>query len=218
MNQPTDTATQGRRRWHEDQRPIIYVVIEVKTDGGDVRRNAVRSIAAVAMSESGAPVSSYVINLSAPEGSSADQRTLARFRDYPESWQTITANPQRPSVAIPDFVRWVQGLPGQPVAVGSPLIQLSLWLETYLRRHTKHVFYRGPFDGDLLFAGGGIDLPTLVMGATGMAYRQAVEHMLPAEWRDGRVETHKAKDDAEMHAALLRTMLQMRAQRAAAGH
>jgi hypothetical protein len=217
VNQPTDADYQPRRRWHEDQRPIIYVVLEVKTDGGDVRRNAVRSIAAVAVSESGTPISSYVINLSAPEGSSADQRTLSRYRDHPDSWQTITANAQRPSAAIPDFIKWVQGLPGQPVAVGSPLIQISIWLETYLRRHSKHVFFRGPFEGDLLFAGGGIDLPTFVMGTTGMAYRQCVEHMLPAEWRDNRVETHKAREDAEMHAALLITMLRLRAQRGAAG-
>jgi hypothetical protein len=217
MNQPTDADFQPRRRWHEDQRPIIYVVLEVKTDGGDVRRNAVRSIAAVAVSETGTAVANYSINLSAPEGSFADQRTLARYREHADSWQSITANAQRPSVAIPHFINWVQALPGQPVAVGTPLIQMCLWLETYLRRHSKHVFYRGPFEGDLLFAGGGIDLPTLVMGTTGMGYRQAVEHMLPAEWRDGRVETHKARDDAEMHAALLMTMLRLRAQRAAAG-
>jgi len=216
-NEATEASFQLRRRWHEDPRPLTYVVLEVKTDGGDVRRNSVRSIAAVAVSEMGAPFSNFAINLSAPEGSFADQRTLARYRDHPDSWQSITANAQRPSIAIPEFVKWVLALPGQPVAVGTPLVQLSLWLETYLRRHSKHVFYRGPFEGELLFAGGGLDLPTFVMGTASMTYRQSVEHLLPAEWRDGRVETRKAREDAEMHAALLITMLRLRDQRGAAG-
>jgi hypothetical protein len=207
----TDVAFKLRRRWYEDQRPLVYVVLEVKTDGGDVRRNAIRAIAATAVSESGHSVSQFLVNVSAPEGTSADPRTLQRYRDHGDAWQAITANAQRPAVAMEALVRWVQGLPGQPVAVGTPLIQLSLWLETYLRRHTKHVFYRGPFEGEILFAGGGIDLPSFLMGVAGLEYREAVEHMLPADWRGGRVETHKARDDADMHAALLVTALGMRA-------
>lgn len=210
----TDVAYKPRRRWYEDQRPLVYVVLEVKTDGGDVRRNAVRAVAATAVDENGHTISRFLMNVAAPEGTVADPRTLQRYRDHGDAWQAMTANAQRPSVAMEALVRWVLGLPGQPVAVGTPLVQLSLWLESYLRRTTKHVFYRGPFEGDMLFAGGGIDLPSLVMGVTGLEFRQAVEHMLPADWRGGLVETHKAKDDADMHAALLVTMLQMRAAKA----
>jgi hypothetical protein len=211
MNDITDVDYQPRRRWYEDPRPLVYVVLEVKTDGGDVRRNSIRAIAAVALNEHGHELGQYQISFAALEGSTADQRTLARYRVHADSWVAITQNAQRPSLGIPAFVAWVQGLPGQAVAVGTPLSQASLFLETYLRRFSKHVFYRGPFEGELLFAGGGIDLPSLVMGVTGMDYRKAVEHMLPAEWRDNRVETHKPRDDAEMHAALLRTVLKLRA-------
>jgi hypothetical protein len=217
MSTITDVEYQPRRRWYEDPRPIAYVVLEVKTDGGEVRRNSIRSIAAVALNENGQSLGHFQINLAALEGSVSDQRTLARYRAHGDSWTAITANAQRPSLAIPAFVTWVQGLPGQPVAVGAPLSQASLFLETYLRRFSKHVFYRGPFDGDLLFAGGGIDLPSYVMGVTGMPFRNAVEHLLPGDWRDGRVETHKPRDDAEMHAALLRTMLKFRAERPTIG-
>jgi len=202
-----------RRRWYEDQRAPVYVVLEVKTDGGDVRRNAIRSIAATALQYDGQTLDRFLANLAAPEGTSADARTLQRYRDHAGAWQAITADAQRPTLAMQALVTWVTGLPGQPVAVGAPLVQLSLWLETYLRRNTKHVFYRGPFEGEILFAGGGIDLPSLVMGVTGLQYREAVEHMLPADWRGGHVETHKARDDADMHAALMTTMLQMRAAR-----
>jgi hypothetical protein len=214
MQNATDVAYQPRRRWYEDPRPIIYVVMEVKTDGGDVRRNAIRSIAAVALQDGGNTLGHFTMNLAATEGTAADPRTLQRYRDHGDAWQLMTAGAQRPAVAIAAFVNWVLGLPGQPVVVGTPLVQLSLWMETYLRRYSKHVFYRGPFEGEMLFAGGGIDLPTFVMGVSGLSYRQAVEHMLPADWRGGKVETHKPKDDAEMHAALLATVLRMRAQRA----
>lgn len=214
-NDATDVDYNPRRRWYEDPRPIVYVAIEVKTDGGDVRRNAIRSIAATAVGETGHIFARFLVNVAAPEGTSADPRTLQRYRAHGDAWQVMTANAQRPAAAMEALVRWVLALPGQPVAVGTPLIQLSLWLEMYLRRTTKHVFYRGPFEGEMLFAGGGIDLPSLVMGVTGLEYRQAVEHLLPADWRAGLVETHKAKDDADMHAALLVVMLQMRAANAA---
>jgi hypothetical protein len=213
----TDVEYQPRRRWYEDPRPLLYVVLEVKTDGGDVRRNSIRAIAAVALNETGHAVGQFTINLAPLEGSVVDQRTLARYKAHGDSWTLITRDAQRPSLAIPAFIAWVQGLPGQPIAVGTPLVQMSLWLETYFRRFSKHVFYRRPFEGDLLFGGGGIDLPTLAMGVAGLPYRKAVEHMLPADWREGRVETHAPREDAEMHAALLRALLRMQMERQARG-
>jgi hypothetical protein len=207
MSGVTDVEFAPRRRWYEDPRSIIHVVADVKTDGGDVRRNAIRAIAFVALNEQGYPVTRFHANLSPPDGTSVDQRSLARYRDHPGSWQANTTDAQKPAAAMLAFAQWVQGLSGQPVIVGTPLTQISLWLETYLRRYTPHVLYRGPFEGEPLFAGGGIDLPSLIMGATGMGYRQAVEHMLPADWRDNHVETHKCRDDVEMHAALAATIL-----------
>jgi hypothetical protein len=217
MAEATDVDFQPRRRWYEDPRQVLYVVLEVKTDGGDVARNSIRSIAAVALNEQGHALGSFHMNLAALEGRVSDPRTLARYREHNDAWSAITIDAQRPSVATAHFIAWVQGLPGQAVAVGVPLAQLSLWLETYLRRFTKTVFYRGPFEGEFLFGGGGIDLPSLVMGQTGLPYRKAVEYLLPAEWREGRVETHKPREDAEMHAALMRTMLRFRAERARPG-
>jgi hypothetical protein len=213
MSDATDVDFQPRRRWYEDPRQLLYVVLEVKTDGGDVTRNSIRAIGASALNESGHAIGQFHMNLAALEGRVSDPRTLARYRAHNDSWAAITQDAQRPSVVMSHFVNWVQGLPGQAVAVGVPLAQLGLWLETYLRRFTKHVFYRGPFEGEFLFAGGGIDLPSLVMGQTGLPYRKAVEYLLPAEWREGRVETHKPREDVEMHAALMRTMLRFRAQR-----
>jgi hypothetical protein len=217
MNDATDVDFQPRRRWYEDPRQLLYVVLEVKTDGGDVTRNSIRSIAAVALNESGQSIGQFHMNLAALEGRVSDPRTLARYKAHNDSWTAVTQDAQRSSIVLPHFVAWVQGLPGQAVAVGTPLAQLGLWLETYLRRFTKHVFYRGPFEGEFLFGGGGIDLPSLVMGVTGLPYRKAVEYLLPADWREGRIETHKPREDVEMHAALMRTMLKARAQKGQVG-
>jgi hypothetical protein len=213
MGDATDVDYQPRRRWYEDPRPALFVVLEVKTDGGDVRRNSLRSLAAEAINEHGNTIGEFHMNMNPLEGAVSDPRTLARYRAHNDAWAAITRDSQRPSVAIPHFIAWVQGLPGQPIAVGTPMAQLTLWMETYLRRFSKHVFYRGPFEGEPLFAGGGIDTTSFVMGLTGMHYRKAIEHMLPAEWRDNRVETHIPREDARMHAALLRTLLKMSATR-----
>ncbi|MGL4240894.1 MAG: hypothetical protein ACRCTI_07250 [Beijerinckiaceae bacterium] len=215
MNDATDVEYQPRRRWYEDPRPPVFVVLEVKTDGGDVRRNSIRALAAEAVNETGHTLGEFHMNIAALEGMVSDPRTLARYRAHNDAWAAITQDAQRAGVVIPHFIAWVQGLPGQPVAVGTPLAQLALWMESYMRRFSKHVFYRGPFEGEPLFAGGGVDLPSLVMGITGLHYRKAVEYLLPAEWRDNRVETHKPRDDARMHAALFRTMMKARVERAA---
>ena len=209
----TDAAFKPRRRWYEDPRPIVYVVLDVKTDGGHVRRNALRSLAASAINSAGQEMSRFDVNLAPPEGTAAEPSMLQRYRKHGDAWQVMTANPQRPSDAMESFAVWVKGLPGQPIAVGCPLASTATWLDTYLRRHTSHVLHRGQAEGLPLFAGAGIDLSSLVMGVTGLDYRQAVEHLLPADWRGGRVETHKAREDVLMHAALLTTMLAIRAGR-----
>ncbi len=185
-----------------------------ETDGGDVGRNCIRALSAVAINEHGHAIGQFHMNLAPLEGRTVDQRTLARYRAHNESWASITQDAQRPSIVMQKFVVWVQGLPGLPVAVGNaarPAFALARDLSQAL--HQERVLPRA-IRGEMLFGGGGIDLPSLVMGQTGLQYRKSVEYLLPAEWREGRVETHRPREDVEMHAALLKTMLRFRAQRA----
>ena len=130
----TDVDFKPRRRWYEDPRPLVHAVIEVKTDGGDARRNAIRSIAAAALDAHGEEIGCFAVNLSPPEGAKVDARMLERYRSHAGAWQAITSDPQRPAAAMQAFADWIRGLPGQPVAVGAPLAPTALWLETYLRR------------------------------------------------------------------------------------
>ncbi len=199
-----------KRRWYEDPRPLIHVVVEIKADGGDTRKNSIRSLAAVAVSEQAQKTLAFEINLLPLEGSSADKRTLELYRDHQEAWRTNTADPQRASIGTMAFAQWVKALPGQPVLVGYPLSQTALWLDYYLRRFTPHGVYRGPYVIDPIFFGPGLDLPSLIMGMTGRHYRETPEQMLPSEWFGGLVETHKAKADAFRNAELLCSLLKLR--------
>jgi hypothetical protein len=211
MSTGNPPVNSNNRRWYEDPRPLIYVVVEVKCDGGDTRRNSMRSLAAIAVSDTGHALYSFSRNLAALEGASADQRTMALFRDHIEAWRASTLDAQRPSVVINEFATWVKSLPGQPALVASPLTQTSIWLDFYLRRFTSHGVFRGPFIIEPLFFGTGVDIATLVMGVTGRLYRETVEHLLPIEWRGNRNETHDVREDVVMHAELLASMLRLRA-------
>ena len=216
MSDAADTnAAYQRRRWYEDPRPVIYCVVELKCDGGDPRRNSIRSLAAVAVVESGQKMAAFSVNLLAVEGAVTDKRTMELYREHPEAWRINTADPQRPSVATVAFATWVKSLPGQTVIVGSPLSLTAVWLDHYLRRFTPHSVYRGPFVTEPLFYGPGLDLSTLVMGVTGRHYRETPDHLLPVEWRGGQPETHRAADDANRHAELLCSLLKLKAQQQA---
>lgn len=202
------------RRWTEDPRPIVHVVVDIKADGGDTRRNALRAIAAVAIGEQGRRMGAFATALAPPEDSEADPRTVAFLKEHPDALRALSTGVQRPEDAIPAFERFVTSLPGLPVLVGAPLSQTSLWLDAWLRRFGGHVLVRTPAEGARLFAGGGMDLSSLVMGVTGLSYREALPHLLSSEWRAGRNETHDPRKDVEMLAAILISMLSLRAKAA----
>jgi hypothetical protein len=199
-----------RRRWYEDTRPNVYVVVDLKCDGGDIRRNSLRSMASVAVLDNGAEVGFFARNVAALEGCSADLRSMALFREHLEAWRANTDNPERASTVIRDFVTWVKGLPGQPILVATPMNQTAIWLDHYLRRFTSHGVYQGPYINEPLFYGPGIDITSLALGATGLHYRQAVEHLLPPDWRGNREETHDVRQDVLMHADVLFSILKLR--------
>jgi hypothetical protein len=211
------TAYRPRRRWYEDPRPLNYVVIEAKADGGDINRNALRALAAIVLDDRGTRIAAFNIVLQALEGRNSDPKVMALYREHPESWRINTADAQPPRMAMPAFAAWVKGLPGLPVVVAAPLAQSGLWVDAYLRRFTSHGLVRGPYAGEPLFAGGGLDLVTFVMGVTGRSYADSLIHRLPPEWRGDRMETHGARADAEMHADVMATMLRMRLHRRESG-
>jgi hypothetical protein len=207
---PNGDEAHLRRRWYEDPRSLIYVVVEVKSDGGDTRKNSIRALAAVAVTDQAQKIASFQVNLLPLEGSSADKRTLDLYRNHQDAWRVNSTDPQRASVGTMAFANWVKALPGQPALVGWPLSQTAIWLDYYLRRFTPHGVYRGPYMIDPIFFGPGVDLPTLIMGTTGRHYRETPEQLLPQEWFGGLTETHKAKDDAFRHAELLCSVIKLR--------
>jgi hypothetical protein len=209
-NGDASSQTVISRRWYEDQRPIVYIIVDLKCDGGDVRRNALRNVSAIAAYENGGAINSFSRNLTAPEGSVVDKRTMALYREHPEAWKAISRNADRASVVMSDFVVWVKSLSGQPVLVATPLTQTTIWLDSYLRRFTKHAVHHGPYEIEPLFYGGSIDIMNFVMGVTGCDYRTAVEHMLPSEWRGHRIETHDPCEDVLMHSEVFFSMLKLR--------
>jgi hypothetical protein len=201
------------RRWHDETGPIVFIVVRLNTDGGDIRRNSLRSLGAMAVAEHGIKLGVCNLNMVTLDGATGDQRTLALFRDHPEAWRASTTDPQRPALAMPAFANWVKSFPGQPVLVGSPLSQTAVWLDYYLRRFTTHSVYHGPYKTEPLFFGPGLDLSTFVMGVTGRHYRESVDFLVPPEWRGNREETHFVRQDVEMQAEILISMLKLRNQR-----
>jgi hypothetical protein len=101
----------------------------------------------------------------------------------------------------------VRSLPGPAVFVGQPVLFDGGWVAWYLWRFAGIRLFHGPRSGQPLFDGGGVDLASLAMGATGRSYAECARSAWPEEWLGGHAHTHCALDDALGYAAALRSLL-----------
>lgn len=180
---------------------LIYCFVDIETDGPVPGEHSLLSFACIALTESGHEIDSFSRNLHPLEGAEADPETAAWWQAQPATWDEITTDRADPASAIPDFTRWLEGLPGEPVFAADPLIFDALWIDWYLRHFAGQRLFKGPYGGKSLFVGTGIDIPSFVQAAMGLDYfRERPEY--PPELLDGVPHSHLPIDDARGHAAL----------------
>ncbi|MDJ0386832.1 DNA polymerase III subunit epsilon [Roseomonas sp. E05] len=188
----------------------LYVVTDIETDGPEPGGNSMLSFASVACREEGAPVAEFAVNLAPLPGAAAEPRCLTWWRSEPEAWAAATRDPVPAAQAMAAYAGWLRGLPERPVFVAHPLSFDGFWIDWYLRRFAGARLVKGPFDGEALFAGPGLDLPSLAMGAFGLSLAEAERKPYPEAWLGGHDHTHAALDDARGYACLLQEVLRRR--------
>lgn len=122
---------------------------------------------------------------------------MAWWEKHPEAWNASRSNPQAPSTAMAEYVRWLESLPGNPVFVGYPSAFDFMFVYWYLIR----------FEGRSPFSFAALDIKTMAMVMLGKDYRQCTKKNMPRRWFDELPHTHVALDDAMEQGALFCNML-----------
>jgi hypothetical protein len=175
----------------------IYVSTDVETDGPIPGPHSMLSFASAAYRADKTLLSTYSANLETLPGAAGDPRTLDWWQTQPEAWAAARANARDPSVALPEYVRWLKSLPGTPVFVAYPAGFDFLFVYWYLIR----------FAGESPFSFSALDVKTYAMAILKKEYRQSVKRNMPAHWFDALPHTHHALDDAIEQGALFCNML-----------
>ncbi len=186
---------------------FCYVVTDIETDGPEPGRHSMLSFASVAVDESGEIMGQFEACLQPLPGATSDPGTLEWLQSQPAVWADATREPKPPGDVMQAYAQWVHGLSKPAAFVAHPLAFDGFWIDWYLRRFLGQRLLHGPYGGEKLFAGAGIDLPTLVMGVMGWDYSRCRREHYPEEWLGGHIHTHRAIDDSLGYAHLLKAML-----------
>lgn len=178
-----------------------YIVTDIEADGPDPGPNSMISLASVARGENGEDQGEFTINFVPLEGASADAGTMAWWSGHPHEWQQATEAPTEPAAAIAAWVDWALTRPGIPVFVSHPVSFDGAWLDYYLQRFLGRRLFVRPRDPGV-FHGTGIDIPSMVMAATGWSYLDCKRENYPREWLGGYRHTHHALEDVLGYAHL----------------
>lgn len=187
-----------------------YVVTDIETDGPTPGQNSMLSFASVFVDQYGRLGDEFTACLEPLEGAEADPDTLSWLKGTPEIWTDATRDPKPAPAVIQDYVQWIRGLPAQAIFVAHPLAFDGFWIDWYLRQFNNLRLVCGPYGGEQLFFGAGIDLPSLLMGVTGWDYTKCRHENYPDDWFGGNEHTHRAIDDTRGYAHVLSRALRQR--------
>lgn len=178
--------------------PEIYVSTDIEADGPIPGPHSMLSFASAAYLADKTLISTYSVNLVTLPQAQAHPLTAAWWQQFPQAWDACRIQIRPPEQAMPEYLTWLQGLPGRPVFVGWPASWDFMWIYWYLVR----------FTGERPFRENAVDIRSYAMGMRKSDFRQTARSYLPQRWYDqGLLHTHVALDDAREQGALFCNML-----------
>jgi hypothetical protein len=171
-----------------DEKPVIYVNADVEATGPVPGLYSMVSYASVAHHTDGTPISMFYETVNELSGASRDPDTMVWWTKHPEAWATTLVDRQDPADSLFRYAEWIEGLPGNPIFVATPVAFDFGFLAYYLAR----------FAGRNPFGHRGLDIRSQLSGASMTPYADA--HV--DEWMDpGFGITHHPLDDSKAQAS-----------------
>lgn len=175
----------------------IYVSTDVEVDGPIPGPHSMLSFGSAAYQADKTLVSTFAANLELLPGAAGHPDTMAWWKENPDAWNACRRDLRSPAEVIPDYVRWLESLPGKPVFVGFPVAFDFMFVYWYLIR----------FAGRSPFSFSALDIKTMAMVMLGKEYRHCSKKDLPRRWFDDLPHSHVALDDAIEQGAMFCNML-----------
>lgn len=175
------------------ERRILYVSVDVETDGPLPGVNSLLSLGAAAFElPSRTPLATFEINFKRLSGAVQDKSTMDWWETQPEAWLHATQEAVDCQTASLAYFDWITKLSkdhgnARIVMVGYPAsfdFQFSHW-------------YLVKFAGSDPMGFSALDIKTLAADRLGLPYNEATKRNMPRRWFEGcPAHTHKALDDA----------------------
>jgi hypothetical protein len=164
----------------------IYVSTDIEADGPIPGPHSMLSFGSVALLSDKTVISTFSANLHTLPGATQHARTMEWWKGFPQAWEACRQNPRAPEQVMPEYVKWLEGLPGRPIFLGWPASWDFMWVYWYLVRFTDE----RPFRENAL------DVRSYAMGMRKSLFQQTSRTYLPKRWFDERPHTHVALEDA----------------------
>jgi hypothetical protein len=176
----------------------IFESTDIEADGPIPGPHSMLSLASAAYLPDKTLVSRYAANLETLPGASAHPATQDWWDHQPaEVREAARRDARPPEEVLPEYLGWLQALPGRPVFLGWPAGWDFMWVYWYLVRFTGH----RPFGETAL------DIRSYAMGMRRTEFWKTARSYLPHRWFDDLPHTHIALDDAIEQGALFCNML-----------
>lgn len=176
----------------------IYVSTDIEADGPIPGPHSMLSFASVAYLGDKTILDRYSANLDTLAGAAPHPTTTQWWQQFPDAWAACRRDIRAPEAVMPEYLAWVQALPGRPVFVGWPAAWDFMWIYWYLVR----------FTGERPFRENALDARSYVMGMRKTEFRKTSRTYLPTRWFDAELKhTHVAMDDAMEQGAAFCNML-----------
>lgn len=175
----------------------IYFSTDIESDGPIPGPHSMLSFASAAISADGKVIATYSANLELLEGAAPEPKTAEFWAKNRAAYESTRQGTRSPLVVMPEYVAWVESIPGRPVFVGYPVTFDFMFVYWYLTR----------FAGRSPFSHSGLDIKTFAMAMLRRPYRDCVKRNMPREWFPDRPHTHVALDDAIEQGLLFANML-----------
>src|SRR3954453_18863463 len=95
----------------------IYISTDVETAGPIPGPHSMLSFGSAAFLADKTLVGTFSANLTTLPSAAGDPATLKWWESQPEAWAACRLDPRDPAEVMPEYVRWLKGLPGKPAFV-----------------------------------------------------------------------------------------------------